>query len=314
MPFKIIQEDITKVKTEAIVNAANTTLTMGGGVSGAIFKAAGAEELQAACSNLAPIKTGEAVITPGFDLPAQKIIHTAGPVYKEWNRAESAKALRAAYSNSLQVAQENGCGSIAFPLISSGIYGYPKEEALQVATAVIKDFLREHELDIFLVVLDRSAIVIEQRLRSEVSSYLREHYAGAHESQDWQTLGQEPRPVPAQLKDEREQVFSRLLRNLATAKGISDEKLYKRANISSALFSQIMSDDSYRPSKIISLAFAIALRLNLDESKDLLRQAGYELSHALKSDVIIEYFIRQGQHDIFKINEVLFVHEQPLLS
>ena len=314
MPFRIIQEDITKVKTEAIVNAANTTLTMGGGVSGAIFKAAGAEELQAACANLAPIETGEAVITPGFDLPAQKIIHTAGPVYKEWNRAESAKALRAAYSNSLQLALENDCESIAFPLISSGIYGYPKEEALQVATTAIKDFLREHELDIFLVVLDRTAITIDQNLWSEISNYLRDHYVGAHENKDWQTLGQEPRPADAQLEDKREQVFSRLLRKLATAKGISDEKLYKRANISSALFSQIMTDDSYRPSKIIALAFAIALRLDWDESKDFLRQAGYELSHALKSDVIVEYFIRQGQHDIFKINEVLFVHEQPLLS
>ena len=154
MPFSIIRHDITKMKVDAIVNAANTALKMGGGVCGAIFKAAGAEKRQAACEKLAPIKTGEAVITPGFGLPAKFVIHAAGPVYQDWNKEQNERLLYSAYTNSLKRAIENKCESIAFPLISSGIYGYPKDEALKVATSAIRDFLVEHDLDVTLVVFD----------------------------------------------------------------------------------------------------------------------------------------------------------------
>ena len=143
MPFSIIRHDITKMKTDAVVNAANTALQAGGGVCGAIFKAAGSAKLKAACDRLAPIATGEAVITPGFDLPARFIVHTVGPVYQNGRHGEKEK-LQACYQNSLKLAAENNCGSIAFPLISSGIYGYPKELALQVATDTIQVFLEEH--------------------------------------------------------------------------------------------------------------------------------------------------------------------------
>ena len=151
MPFRIIQNDITKMNVDAIVNAANTNLQMGGGVCGAIFKAAGANELQAVCNKLAPIKTGEAVITPGFALAAKYIIHTAGPVYRDGKHNEEA-LLRAAYTNALQRATEHNCQSIAFPLISSGIYGYPKAEALKAAASAIQDFLTDHDIDVSLVV------------------------------------------------------------------------------------------------------------------------------------------------------------------
>jgi len=155
MPFNVVHGDITKIKADAIVNAANTELQMGGGVCGAIFKAAGAAQLQAACDKLAPIKTGDAVITPGFGLPAKFIIHTAGPVYRHWSKEKNEQLLRAAYTNSLKRAIENNCKSVAFPLISSGIYGYPKDEALRVATLAIQDFLKDHDLDVILVLYDR---------------------------------------------------------------------------------------------------------------------------------------------------------------
>lgn len=161
MPFTLVCQDITKMKVDAIVNAANTELQMGGGVCGAIFKAAGAAELQAACDKLAPIKTGEAVITPAFDLPAKYVIHTAGPIYKMQTPEESEKLLRSAYLESLRLTVENECESIAFPLISSGIYGYPKEEALQVARKAIKDFLVEYDIDVSLVLFDKTAFVPE---------------------------------------------------------------------------------------------------------------------------------------------------------
>jgi len=175
MPFTIVRQDITKMKVDAIVNAANTDLATGGGVCGAIFKAAGARELQAACDKVAPIKTGQAAITPGFALPCKYVIHAAGPVYRHKSAEQSEKLLRSAYTESLRLADENKCKSIAFPLISSGIYGYPKDEALQVATSVIQDFLVNHDIDVYLAVFDKTAFAISKKLLGEVASYIDEH-------------------------------------------------------------------------------------------------------------------------------------------
>lgn len=164
MPFQIVRQDITKMAVDAIVNAANTALQMGGGVCGAIFRAAGAERMQAACDALAPIQTGQAVITPGFALPARYVIHTAGPVYSRWSPEESRALLRSAYTQSLKLAEEHGCRSIAFPLISSGIYGYPKDQALEVARQAIADYLQDHEMDVWLAVFDTSSPVPSKAL------------------------------------------------------------------------------------------------------------------------------------------------------
>lgn len=157
MSFTTVYQDITKMKVDAIVNAANTGLKMGGGVCGAIFKAAGATRLQEACNKLAPIKTGDAVITPGFDLPAKYVIHAAGPIYSQWSEEENERLLRNAYTNSLKLAVDNNLESIAFPLISSGIYGYPKEEALKVAISSIEDFISKHDINVTLVLFEKSA-------------------------------------------------------------------------------------------------------------------------------------------------------------
>jgi O-acetyl-ADP-ribose deacetylase (regulator of RNase III) len=154
MPFKIIHGDITKQKVDAIVNAANTSLRAGSGVCGAIFAAAGAKNLQAACKKLAPIKTSEAVITPGFRLQAKYIIHAAGPIYRGGGYGEE-KLLRDTYTNALKCAVENGCKSVAFPLISSGIYGYPKDEALKIATSAIQEFIADNDIDVTLVLFDK---------------------------------------------------------------------------------------------------------------------------------------------------------------
>lgn len=142
MGFAIEYADITTLNVDAIVNAANTELLMGGGVCGAIFRAAGARRMQEACDALAPIETGQAVITPGFDLPAQFVIHTAGPVWRGGGHSEE-QALRSCYRNSLDCALENGCRSVAFPLISAGIYGYPRDAALRIAQDEIKRWLAE---------------------------------------------------------------------------------------------------------------------------------------------------------------------------
>ena len=157
MPLKFLNADITTLKVDAIVNAANTNLLAGGGVCGAIFRAAGYRELQAACNKLAPIQTGAAVITPGFNLPAKFIIHTAGPIWNGGNFGEE-NLLRSCYTNSLKLAAENNLQSIAFPLISSGIYGYPPRDALKVAIQAVKDFLSQKDLEVILTVMDKSLL------------------------------------------------------------------------------------------------------------------------------------------------------------
>jgi O-acetyl-ADP-ribose deacetylase (regulator of RNase III) len=165
MPLAIILSDITKLRVDAVVNAANTDLRMGGGVCGAIFRAAGARELQAACDKLAPIRTGEAVITPGFNLPAKYVIHAAGPIYDRRDAVRSEQYLRAAYTNALKRAVENNCASIAFPLISSGIYGYPKADALRTAIAAIRDFIETQDIDVILAVFDQETLAAGEKLR-----------------------------------------------------------------------------------------------------------------------------------------------------
>lgn len=342
MPFTIVRQDITKMKVDAIVNAANTDLQMGGGVCGAIFKAAGAAQLKAACDKLAPIKTGEAVITPGFNLPAKFVIHAAGPVYKDWNGEQNEQLLRAAYTNSLKRAIENKCKSIAFPLISSGIYGYPKDEALQVAVSAIQNFLIDHDIDVILVVFDKSAFTISRELLGAVESYIDEHYVGTHQIKRRQLLDVERQAIfeanvrvgeynktflddmlvpsdgaPAPLDDligNLDEPFSQMLLRLIDAKGKTDVEVYKRANIDRKLFSKIRNNKNYMPSKRTAIALAVALELSLDETDDLLKRAGYALSHAVKFDVIVEYFIANGKYDVFEINEVLFEYDQPLLG
>ena len=155
MTLKFLRADITTLKVDAIVNAANTQLLAGGGVCGAIFRAAGYHELQAACNSLAPIQTGAAVITPGFNLPAKFIIHTAGPIWHGGQFGEE-NLLRSCYVNSLKLAAENNLQSVAFPLISSGIYGYPPRDALKVAVKAIKDFPGDAE--VILTLLDKSLL------------------------------------------------------------------------------------------------------------------------------------------------------------
>lgn len=335
MPFTIVRQDITKMKVDAIVNAANTDLAMGGGVCGAIFKAAGVLDMQNACAKLAPLQTGEAVITPGFRLSAKYVIHTAGPVYRG-GKAGEVEQLRLCYLNSLKRAVENKCESIAFPLISSGIYGYPKDGALSVATLAIKDFLADHDLNVYLAVFDKTAFTVSEKLLGDIASYIDENYVEEHMARRRELLDIErealedadiisynaPAPMEAPtvgagidgLVGNLDEPFSQTLLRLIDAKGKTDVEVYKRANIDRKLFSKIRSSKGYMPSKRTAIALAVALELSLDETDDLLERAGYTLSHSVKFDVIVEYFITSGKYDVFEINEVLFEYDQPLLG
>ncbi len=333
MPLQIIRQDITKMKVDAIVNAANCRLRAGGGVCGAIFAAAGKDKLQKACDEIGYCNTGEAVITPGFGLPAKYVIHTAGPIFQDGD-TEQERQLYNCYFNSLNLACKKLLKSVAFPLISSGIYGYPKSEALKVARDAISDFLQEHEMDVYLVIYDKDSFAISRAMFSDIQSYIDENLVvpqnvprrllkkeimsaptASYDSDSYWMFGMpKSRGKLEDLLEHIDESFSQMLLRLIDEKNLKDSEVYKKANIDRKLFSKIRSNVNYKPSKVTVIAFAIALELSLDETKDMLMTAGFALSHSNKFDIIIEYFIRNGNYNIFEINEALFAFDQCLLG
>lgn len=406
MPLTIIRADITTLQVDAIVNAANETLLGGGGVDGAIHRAAGPQLLEE-CRRLGGCKTGKAKITRGYRLPAKYVIHTVGPIWRSGNCNE-AQLLRAAYWNSLCLAARYHCESVAFPLISSGAYGYPKQAALQIATETIGAFLEAHEMQVLLVVFDKEAFRLSVRQYREIEAFIDQTYVDAHTDHSRRllehngTFTQSPmRSVPApcspvcaappqaaapqpgmpgtaapqpkkkkgplarrkkpdahqavpdadrdleeeplfaapygapmqqaspplwqapaavqpqsleHLLSQLDESFSQMLLRKIDERGMKDSECYKKANVDRKLFSKIRSDASYHPRKSTALAFAVALELSLPETQELLQRAGFALTHASKFDVIVEYFIRRGNYNIFEINEALFAFDQALLG
>lgn len=328
MPIKIIRNDITKLECDAIVNAANKTLLGGGGVDGAIHKAAGKELLEE-CKTLGGCNTGEAKITSAYNLPCKYVIHTVGPVWHGgfFNERE---LLKFCYLNSLELAKQYKCDSVAFPLISTGAYRYPKDKALKIATDTISQFLLKNEMLVYIVVFDKNAYLISKKLFCDIQQYIDDNYAEQFVNQqnrfntsrvlepDEMCMPQCIMAMPAiSLEDKLKQIdesFSQMLLRKIDERGMKDSECYKKANIDRKLFSKIKSNINYKPSKTTAIAFAISLELSLEETKDMLMKAGYALSKSNKFDIIIEYFITNGNYNVFEINEALFAFDQSLLG
>ena len=331
MPLIIVRNDITTMRVDAIVNAANESLLGGGGVDGCIHRVAG-PELLAECRRLGGCRTGEAKLTRGYRLPCKYIIHTVGPVWHGGDHGEQ-EQLVSCYRTSLALARKHHCQTVAFPLISSGVYGYPKEQALRTAMDAIGAFLLEHDMTVYLVIFDRSAYQISSRLFADIAAYIDDHYVDAHtdfirsrpcpasipvETQMAPSPAFSPASRPPRSLDDRlkhlDAGFSETLLTRIDRSGKKDSEIYKRANVDRKLFSKIRSNPDYRPSKPTALAFAIALELDLTETRDLIARAGYAISRSSKFDVIIEYFISQRNYNIYEINEALFAFDQSLLG
>lgn len=396
------------------MNAAKKSLLGGGGVDGAIHRAAG-PELLAECRTLGGCETGQAKITGGYALPAKYVIHTVGPVWRGGHHGER-EQLASCYRQSLQLAVMHNCQSVAFPLISAGVFAFPKDQALRIAVNTITDFLLELDTDltVYLVIFNKSAHLISQKLYADIKSFIDDAYVDAHddspqrryerfesarmedvleapvseniakptrrkirretptapsvapeysvpsENIDLQKMLRESLACPSvapkysivqkhsaptektDLEEMREyfsplgpefpdpsgtrmtnltnllrrmdESFSQMLLRKIDESGMTDVQVYKRANIDRKHFSKIRSDIHYKPSKQTAIAFAIALELPLDEAKNMLMKAGYAFSHSNKFDIIVEFFIRRGNYNIFEINEALFAFDQSLLG
>lgn len=349
MPFLMIRDDITKVAVDAIVNPANEELLEGSGTSRSIYLKAGEEKLGEACKQIGHCNLGEAVITEGFDLLAKYIIHAVNPIWLDGNYGEE-KLLYKTYTQALFLAKQHQLESIAFPLLSSGNYHFPKDKALKIAVSAISDFLIENEMLVYLVLYDNVAFTISKKLFSSIEEYIDDHYIETNNEKIYQINAnasyrrssttiinktalffQEPVEMANQVLVKAKKdyapsrsldslignigdTFSTMLLRLIDERGLKDAYVYKKANIDRRLFSKIRNNINYEPSKKTVLAFAIALELSLDETKDLLMRAGYAFSNCSKFDIIICYFIENKQYDIYLINEMLFAYNQPLLG
>lgn len=341
MPFEIVRNDITKMHVDAIVNPTNGNMFGTAGADGAIHKMEGSW-LREETSKFERLMPGHVRLTPARNLPSKYIIHTVGP---KWNGGGDGEEdiLRCCYINALNLAIEMGFKSIAIPLIASGTFGYPKDRALATATATIGEFLLSHELDVYLVVYDRKAFVLSDTLFKNIEAYIDDHYVDTHDlrrnvreidselhyestltskhSMSKHLMNAETVAFDKQKQRKLEDIvnylgesFSQMLFRLIDQKNLNDPEVYKRANVSKQTFSKIRNLPDYTPKKSTVVALAISLKLNLDETKDLLQKAGYALSNNSKFDVIITYFIESGMYDIFEINEVLFKYEAELLG
>lgn len=348
MPLKIVRQDITKMTVDAIVNTTNEEMIGYSGVDFAVHEAAG-PELDDLCKTITPLGLGMAKITPGFKLKAKHIIHTSGPIWQGGLQGESI-ILKSCYIESLKLAVDNGFETIAFPLISSGTYGYPKERVLKFAVEVITEFLYNHELTVYLCVFDRTSYEFSKELFDDIADFISDDNSEQKEiglcssmpsyeadvliekSCDFSidsSFRKETPIIPhseikySSVKDKTLQEYMKAmdksfafkLFDLIDRSGMSDVECYKKANIDKKTFSKIKCNPkTYKPSKQTAVAFAIALELDLEETQDLLASAGLTLSRSFTFDKIIRYFIQKEIYDIFEINEALFEFDQVLLG
>ena len=339
MPLQIIRQDITKMKVDAIVNTTNEEMIGYSGVDLAIHTAAGAE-LDEECAKLAPLGLGQAKLSGGYGLPCKYVIHTSGPIWQGGLVGESI-ILRSCYIESLKLAVKSGCRSVAFPLISSGVYGYPKDQVLKFAIQTITEFLFDHELTVYLCVFDKESYSFSQKLFSDIQSFIDDESEDEYD-EDFDD-DEEPNEPPkvlriqasmcreASIPYERElcsaagqslqeymkqmdRSFQEMLFDLIDESGMTDVECYKKANVDKRTFSKIKSNKDYKPSKQTAIAFAISLQLDMDTTQELLATAGFTLSRSKPFDKIIRYFIHNGNYDIFEINEALFEFDQQLLG
>lgn len=340
MPLQIVRHDITKMRVDAIVNTTNEEMVGYSGVDLAVHTIAG-EGLDTECAKLAPLGLGQAKISGAYNLPCKAVIHTSGPIWRGGLLGESI-ILRSCYIESLKLAVKHGFRSVAFPLISSGVYGYPKDQVLKFAIQTITEFLFDHELTVYICVFDKESYTFSQKLFADIQEFIDDEYVDEHDEDFYDNYEDHPTdclmkmtvcadaiaaPILAEeelnsakgksLQEYMKQMdrsFQEMLFDLIDESGMSDVECYKKANVDKRTFSKIKSNKDYKPSKQTAIAFAISLQLDMEDTQALLATAGFTLSRSKTFDKIIRYFIHNRNYDIFEINEALFEFDQTLLG
>jgi O-acetyl-ADP-ribose deacetylase (regulator of RNase III) len=308
---------------------------IGLGVDSTIHENAG-PALLAARQEIGDISCGCAAITPAFRLPAKHVIHTVGPVWEGGSYGEEA-LLRNCYDNSLKLAVEHKCESIAFPLISTGNYGFPKDKALQIAISAFSEFLLEHEMQIYLVVFDHKSFKLSEKLFQDVAAYIDQKYVDAWEdatygsvepvrnrrrrerieSKAMMPMACEAVAAPMDLDSflkKKDAGFVETLLELIQKSGHKNSTIYKRANISKQHFSKLINDPKAAITKPVAVALALALELDLAQTRDLIGRAGYTLTNSSYFDLVIQFHIEKKQYNVVQINCILYEYDQTLLG
>lgn len=353
MPFQIIRNDITKVKADALVNTANPLPIVGGGTDAAIYHAAGEQQMLAERKKIGEIARGEVAVTAAYNLKAKYVIHTVGPVWNDGNHGEL-ELLAGCYRKSLEKAFELGCKSIAFPMISTGTYGVPKDKALQIALQTIQEFLLGHKMKVTLVVFSAEAYELSGNIFDEIQTFVDENYVEDALTYEYSVYGEDERILLKELEREGigpnhpeymhalkrleqrrrgrtsnssksiahhdvidenlnvdklmkngEKTFQEKLFEIIMKRNVKESYVYNEIHMSRAFFSKLRLDKYYQPTKKTVLAMAVALKLDIYETKDLLERAGLALSRSNKFDVILEACIRNKLYNISDIDLIL---------
>ena len=308
MPLSMQRGDITRMAVDAIVDPTDEVYSGSGGTDLAIHMAAG-WALEEDVNRLPRLAVGAAVITNAYKLPAKYIIHTRGPIWEGGGRGE-AEQLAACYRSCLRVARENGCRSVAFPLISGGTFGFPNDDALRIAKETISDFLREHEIDVTIVAYQRHTFNLGAKLFADIASYVDGTYltleAATPQGHARNSADTETEISLEMMLHHPGETFSCMLARLIAERGMTPPACYKKARVHKSVYSKIMGNIHYQPAKITALAFALALELDWAQLRALVESAGYAMTHTSKFDIVIEYFVRRGDFDIDAINDALY--------
>lgn len=349
MPIRIVRDDITLMRVDAIVNPTNSRLIATGGADGAVHKRAGAE-LDAECEKIGWLESGRAAMTKGYNLPAKYIIHTVGPIWRGGDRNES-ETLANCYKNCLNLALKNKCKSVAFPLISSGSYGFPTDEALAIADREIRLFLEDHDtMLVYIVIFGKRALQESLKLYSDISRFIDDNYVSKRLEDSFQyAIGRansalidreeesladlrrrekrstlkEPsdfraKPVAPSKKENKirggKPIFETDKSFFEKVAGYIDEYGWKDSHFYSKAnitkqHFSKMKKPGFHPKKETACACALALELDYGAAIDLLQTAGYTLSKSIMFDVIIEYCIRNKIYNITKVNIMLFEYD-----
>lgn len=376
MPFKIIKNDITKVKADAIVNTVNPNVIIGDGVEYAIYNAAGKDELLKAREKLGYMSPGEVGITPAFKLDAKYIIHVSSPVWAGgWYGERPPESvftketilLGNCYMKALYMAAENGCKSIAFPLLATGTYKFPKEIGMAVAVRAFTEFLEHYDMEIFLVVFGRDSFNISGSLFRKVKRFVDyeaicacaelaprhdldwidgstiddlDSFDDEEETESYQDISEDEKltesywdiseddndelyyesqlrshnhteshkyskSLEESLKKIHKYSFAGYLQQLINKKGMKNSEVYATANITKQYFSKLING-KVNPSKEKVIALAIGLHLNMDETKDILKIAGYAFSPFSQTDTVVKYFINNKDYNVIKLDILLY--------